>query len=71
MLIKKLEYKIHSATPVVSFKIALMEQATSDSVILRVETDNGLVAYGEALSCRRSPYPWWIYSGRWIFNLIG
>lgn len=48
MKITKIEYKIHRAKPVVSFKIALMDQATTDTVVLRAETDNGLVGYGEA-----------------------
>ena len=48
MKIIKLEYKVVNLTPRVSFKIALTEQATNDTVLLRISTDSGEVGYGEA-----------------------
>lgn len=48
MLIKNIEYKIHHANPIIPFKIALMDQATSDTVIVKVETDAGISGFGEA-----------------------
>lgn len=48
MKITKLEYRVLNLKPRVSFKIALTDQATNDTVLLRISTDSGLVGYGEA-----------------------
>lgn len=48
MKITKLTAKVVQLYPRVKFKIALSDQATGDTVLVKIETDTGLVGYGEA-----------------------
>ena len=48
MQITDIQYKILQLSPKVNFKIALADESRNETLLLKIDTDEGLIGYGEA-----------------------